>query len=398
MHISFSAIGMVTNELKFNCVFTWKILSLPGNYMWLSINRLATALVMATGFDLNQILEVIKEEFAKKDQVIRELQGINQLLQNLHVIGPQGTWTECPIPTDLRRSADAVSDGNIVYLRQAEKASLYQFNVSTGAHIPPVIDCRYLRCSIVMVNNQLVTIGGATSKDKRAPRSNKLLGASVVHVDGHVQWEEIFPPMPTKRSRTTALTYTRIQDGKTLIIVIGGEDENHTILTTIEVLDTTPGATQWYKAQDLLDPRCCSSGTIVNGYIYILGGWRGDDPVSSVLRCSVEKLLATCKPATDHQQSTNTSIWETLPNLPVEEAACTSFCDTLLVIGGRANREPVSDIRTYNPVSQRWEVLGYIQKPRYICFAIGLADKLIIIGGRIEPTNTEDTMEIFSIC
>ena len=264
---------------------------------------------MATGFDLNQILEKIKEEFANKDKIISELQGINQMLLNLHVNGPQGAWTIHSIPSDLRRSADAVSDGNIVYLRQAEKASLYQFDVSTGTHIPPVIDCKYLRCSMVIVDNQLVTIGGAQSKDKKAPRSNELLGATVV--DGqHVQWNEVLPRMPTKRSRTTALTYSQIQDGISVIIVIGGEDENHTILTTIEVFDLIPGpgkTQQWYNAQGLPDPRCCSSGTIVNGYIYLLGGWRGDDPVSSVLRCSVEKLLATCKPVTDldSQQSTN---------------------------------------------------------------------------------------------
>lgn len=348
---------------------------------------------MATGFDLNQTLAVIIEEFAKKDQIISELQGINQFLLNFHVNSPQGTWDIHPIPTDIRRSADAVSDGNIIYLRQAEKAALYQFDASTGAQISPVIDCKYLRCSLVMVQNQLVTIGGAVTKEKMAPRSNELLGI----VNG--QWQEVLPHMPTKRSRTTALTYT--QDGKTVIIVIGGEDERYTILTTIEVLDVTRGS--WYKAQGLPDPRCCSSGTIVNGYIYILGGWRGDDAVSSVLRCSVEKLLKTCKSAANEsQESTRTapSIWETLPNLPVEEAACTSFCNTLLVVGGRANKDPVTDIRTYNPASRRWEVLGYIQKPRFICFAVGLQDKLIILGGRTggSATNTEDTIEIFSIC
>lgn len=343
---------------------------------------------MATGFDLNQTLEVIREEFAKRDQIIRELQGINQLLLHLHVYkGPQGTWSTHSVPTDLRRSADAVSDGNIIFLRQAEKRFLYQFNASTGAHIQPVLECKYFRCSMVMVNGQPLTIGGATSKDKKAPRSNELLGATVGS-DGQVQWNEVLPSMPTKRSRTTAFTYTCRRDGKTLIIVIGGEDENNTALTTVEILDVTTGT--WYRAQSLPEPRYCSSGTIVNDHIYILGGWRGDDAVSSVLRCSVESLLGTCQSAAEtdvYQQNPGVqSVWQTLPNLPVEEAACTSFCNTLLVIGGRANKDPVSDIRTYNPVSQRWDVLWYIQKPRYICFAIGLSDKLIIIGGKSGPT------------
>lgn len=89
------------------------------------------------------------------------------------------------------------------------------------------------------------------------------------------------------------------------------------------------------------------------------------------------------------------TIWENLPKLPVEEAACTSFLNTLLIVGGRANKDPVRDIRTYNPVENLWQVIGYLKNPRYICFAIGLDDRLVVIGGRTEPTNTEDTMEIF---
>ena len=234
---------------------------------------------------------------------------------------------------------------------------------------------------MVFFGNVLITIGGATGKERLSPRSNELLSIY------HGQWKEVLPPMPTKRSRSTALTCERF------IIVIGGED-GHKILTTVEILDTTKKV--WYKGQDLPDSRCCSSGTIARGYIYILGGWRGADPVSSVLRCSVETLLKTSTEVQGSATVTMPCIWETLPNLPVEEAACTSFCNTLLVVGGRANKDPVREIRTYDPMSQDWIVVGYLQRPRYICFAIGLTDRLIVLGGRKEPTNTEDTMEILS--
>lgn len=55
------------------------------------------------------------------------------------------------------------------------------------------------------------------------------------------------------------------------------------------------------------------------------------------------------------------TIWENLPKLPVEEAACTSFLNTLLIVGGRANKDPVRDIRTYNPVENLWQVIGYLK-------------------------------------
>lgn len=66
-------------------------------------------------------------------------------------------------------------------------------------------------------------------------------------------------------------------------------------------------------------------------------------------------------------------------------------------MGGRANKEPVQEIRTYNSFEERWEVIEYLQKRRYICFAIGLDDRLIVIGGRTGATNTENTMEILYI-
>lgn len=234
---------------------------------------------MAT-FDLEQIFTQMREEFAKKEVMIQELASRNKLLLQLHTKIQRAT---CSIPVDLRRSSDAVTDGNIIVLRRAETNELYEFNKQTGENTSQ-IQCLYLRCSLVMYKGVLITIGGAISKDQTAQCSNKLIG----WIDN--QWQEAFPPMPTKRSRTTALTFGT---GDRYIIVIGGEDENHEILTTIEILDTETKT--WYKVQDLPEPRCCSSGTIVNQHIYILGGWRGDDPVSSVLKCSVEDLINSGK-------------------------------------------------------------------------------------------------------
>lgn len=334
---------------------------------------------------IDQTLIQISREFAKKEQIINELYCINKILQMCVKGSNQHLAPEIrPAPTDLRRSADAVTDGNILYLRQAEQNLLYRFNVQNGELVLPIIPCEYLRCSMVVFDNQLVTIGGATSKESKAPRSNELLSLAFGALPDQFMWQSILPCMPTKRSRTTALTFNRF------IIVIGGEDEDHNILTRVEILDTMTRT--WQQVQDLPDTRCCSSGTIANGYIYILGGWRGVDPVSSVLRCSVNSLLGL--PPAGIIAGTEQPGWETLCNLPVEEAACTSLCDTVLVVGGRANKDPVADIRTYNPVNERWEVIGYIEKRRYICFATGLNDRLIVVGGRKEQTITEDTIEI----
>ena len=72
-------------------------------------------------FNLDPVLIKIKEEFAKRDEMIKILHEQIQLLLKLH-LNPQKDLIE--IPSDLRRSADAVNDGRIVCLRRAETKQL----------------------------------------------------------------------------------------------------------------------------------------------------------------------------------------------------------------------------------------------------------------------------------
>ena len=102
--------------------------------------------------------------------------------------------------------------------------------------------------------------------------------------------------MPTRRSRTTALTYVHPNSGHTLLIVIGGEDDEGEPLQTVEILDLTDPSSGWHKAEDIPETVNCSSGTIVTGVIYLLGGWRrNDEPSSAVFKCNVEELILTTK-------------------------------------------------------------------------------------------------------
>lgn len=251
------------------------------------------------------------------------------------------------IPSDLRRSADAVSDGVKVYLRQAEQKALYTCDISTG-QMTRDFDCKYFRCSMIMYHGKVVTVGGARSKDVEATHSNELLQ----YDPSRYRWVPILPPMPTKRSRTTALVH--LFGTGYIIIVIGGVDERGRSLKTVEIFDTVKH--EWRKAQDLPEERHCSSGAIADGYVYILGGWKGvDNPTSAVIRCSLLDLVST---STTPQRE---SIWKGLADLPVEEAVCTSFQNKIHIIGGRANDISAKEIRTYNSDHDRWDVIGYLK-------------------------------------
>ena len=49
---------------------------------------------------------------------------------------------------------------------------------------------------------------------------------------------------------------------------------------------------------------------------------------------------------------------------------------------------------SYNPGSKCWEVISYLTKPQYICFATGLPNKLIVLGGKEDTTTKENTIKI----
>ena len=332
---------------------------------------------------VSTVLSQVQQAFASNYQKLKELQDIRQLL----LYTQQLKWTTEDIPPqyhNLRRTTDIVSDesGDNLFLRKVESQSctIYHYKVSTNQWQLRTYTCPYYRCSMAYHNN-LMIIGGASSRDDKAPCTGEILGFI------NNKWHPIFPAMPTRRSRSIALTCHFNQ--AVLLIVIGGEDDADTSLKTVEILDLTNPQNGWQRACDTPETLCSSSGTIAGDYIYILTGWsKRNNPSSAAFRCRIEDLIDSIN------QPIATNVWETLPQLPVEEATCTSFRNTVIVVGGRANSVAVHDIRTYNPQFKRWEVIGYLPHPRYICFAIGLPDKLIVIGGRKDTADKENTIDI----
>lgn len=305
-------------------------------------------------------------------------------------------WRSIPCIPNLVRSADAVADNQQnVYLRQAKSdpATMYCLQTTSTDKQVENFEIPTLKWSMIYYN-EVIMVGGFDKTTSQC--TNGLIGIRL-NDDGTQRLQEIFPCMPTRRCRTTALVYTDPQSRESYIIVIGGEDDKEEMLTTVEILDAN---NRWCEAKSIPEALSGSSGTIVNGDLYILGGWsRREHPTSSVFRCKVDTLLQSRQLAIPFQEATpiRNEVWEKLPDLPVQMATCTSFRDTLVVVGGRANTMPVSDIRCYNEQYGRWEVIGYLPHPRYNCFAIGLADKLIIIGGKKANIKNEDSIDIFEV-
>lgn len=287
--------------------------------------------------------------------------------------------------SDMRRSSDAVVNaGDELFLRKADTTStaIYSYSISANewnevVHQP----LHYDRCSLAYYK-QLIVIGGSVGKEDKAHRSS-----AIVEING-----KAFTSMPTSRSRTTALIGHSSMLKTFVLIVIGGEDNNDESLKIVEIFDVSRRV--WYTAQDTPETLCSTSGTIVNGDIYLLGGWtKRNIHSSAVFMCNLDDLINSAL-----QPQTSNNVWKKLPDLPVIEATCTSFMNQVFVVGGLANSVAVHDIRIYNKETKRWEVIGYLKHARYICFVAGLPDKLVIIGGKKGSASNESTIEIFSHC
>ena len=270
-------------------------------------------------------------------------------------------------PFAYKRYCDAVVDGSKVYF-QGGDYQLFAYNVSDNSwsHLP---DCPFSGFSLAILNGQPTTIGGG-------PPTNKLMSLTNEH-----KWTENFPPMPTKRMFVTAVST------ETVLIVAGGVGSNGR-LATIEVLNFE--TSQWSTAADLPETLFYCSAAVLDDQLYMLGGL-GD---KSLYTCSVSALLQTCTRRSlvgtlvetlQHALSLSSGVWSKLPDLPVRESTCVTFCGQLLaVVGGKdSDNKPTTAVYMYNQATNSWNVISHMSTARAGCFAAVLPDnQLMIVGGQ----------------
>ena len=292
----------------------------------------------------------------------------------------------------MYRRCDAVVDGNTVYIKNEETINVYSYDVTrySWSQLP---NCVYPGGSLAIVNGWLTTIGGG-----RYPTWFNELFSLTGDGSGR-RWTKEFPPMPTKRSRTTSLC-----TGATLIVA-GGSEEDSRVLSTVEVMDTE--TYQWSTAADLPQPMCCASATVCGDQFYMLGGINKHRRYTNlVYNCSVSTLLKSCVSSLLEEKQKNssinkTSVWRQVTDLPVTRSTCESFRGRLLAIGGydREKSTTAAAVYVYDSTTNSWEIISHMTTGRHDCSTAVLPDnQLMVVGGYNSGGNTTDMVELATTC
>ena len=258
----------------------------------------------------------------------------------------------------IMERGDAVSNRNIIYFVSTCGESC-SFNMITGKwnDLPK---CPYGYSSLAIIYGHLTAIGGCTF-DKFEPQ-NKLVSRM-----GDRGWVDYFPPMPTKRWKSAAVTT------ELYLVVAGGKKETTLQLNTVEVMDIQN--VEWSTVASLPHPYSEASAAICGDIIYMLGGFDDTGKTKSVLACSLTELLQRRKRSTD--------VWSRVADVPTTRSTCAAVNGHLLAIGGMdAQNRKASAIYEYSTTTSSWDLISNMPTPQYNrLVAVLPTNEMIVVGG-----------------
>ena len=278
------------------------------------------------------------------------------------------TWREGKkAPEGMGRGA-AVVDGNTAYFTPDGSSMVYSYQNILGneqwSRLPVNPNEVF---SLAVIDGVLTSVGG---KDSRGS-TNTLL--SLTGEGKRKKWSEVFPPMPTPRSRTACITTEKA------LVVAGGIAGGD--LATVEVMDIN--TKQWTTVCPLPQKLGSLSGIVCGDSLYLAGGITRGSGSKSVLTCSLPDLW---QPETlgsrIRQTLTRSNVWKEISSLPVTCSNLASFGGHLLAIGGRNSGNLTTDVYRYDSHTDSWHVISQMKNKRSQCLAVTLPeDQLIVLGG-----------------
>ena len=205
--------------------------------------------------------------------------------------------------------------------------------------------------SVSVVDGRIYAIGGSKLKKYQVPRGFGIESEELPTVEMYDpatdRWTQK-TDMPTPRK-----TKTCVVDGK--IYAIGGwsTDSEQSKLETVEVYD--PATDTWAKAQSMNHARCSAAISVVDGEIYAIGGigWPPNRDLSG-------QYLSSLYLSNVEVFNPKTNQWREKTEMSVPKAAhSTSVIDgKIYVMGGYLQEgrksKILSAIEIYDPATDRW--------------------------------------------
>ena len=305
-------------------------------------------------------------------------------------------WSEGKMaPCRMRRYCDAVVDGNTVYVRNGDTVMVYAYDVTSDSW-SQLRNCVRESGSLTIIDGLLTTVGGYSYLFSSAYYFNDLF--SLTGEGSGRRWTRIFPPMPTKRSNTSALCTGAV------LIVAGGRGEGDRVLSTVEVMNTENH--QWSTVASLPEPMYLTSAAVCGDQIYMLGGaYNVMSYAKSVYTCSVSALLQSYAQSSLEAKLESTSlvdkasVWRRVADLPVIKSTCESIHGQLLAIGGEDSVKRTTAVYMYNSTTNSWEIISHMTTGRSRCFTAVLPNnQLMVMGGSITLVSITNTVELATLC
>ena len=281
---------------------------------------------------------------------------------------------ESEAPGEMVRGS-AAADSNMAYFHGEDSTTVYSYDADTRKwHWLP--DTPHTCSTIVVVQHKLTMVGG---KLKLGGAINSLL--SLMGEETDKKWLPNLPAMPTKRY------YPAVVYSGCSLIVAGGQEGDHNILSTVEVLDTN--TRQWSFASSLTHPFSVATISICGDRLYMLGGEQQNGQTRSVLSCSNPELLQSCQPQplAGKQQTApanQSTIWRRVADTPYYYSSCATLCGQLVAVGGFANStaaDVTKAIIGYDERTHSWEALGRMPTARWQAIVAILNGKMMVVGG-----------------
>jgi hypothetical protein len=173
-------------------------------------------------------------------------------------------------------------------------------------------------------------------------------------------------PIPTGRGFTSGT----VIDGK--IYVTGGFPSHYSVTVANEMYD--PETDIWTEMDTMPAGRCAHATCTFNGKMYVFGG------------LSVSPYGYANNNVYEYDPQTNT--WTQKADMPYENAFCgiAVLNDTIYLIGGTTNfyEPPITTVMAYEPVTETWTEKAPLSSARAFMSASVVDGKIYIFGGSDE--------------